>query len=135
MDVIYTLNEQHIHEPHQLYQNEWWTKGRSFEETKRCIDGSAINIGIVDNQDSLRAYTRVLTDYTFKALIFDLIVSRELRNEGLGDRLMTLIKNHNDLQQVKHFELYCLPDLFSFYEKYGFSSNVRDIKLMRLTTA
>lgn len=40
----------------------------------------------------LVAYARVLTDFTFKALIFDVIVSENQRGCGLGDKLTELIK-------------------------------------------
>lgn len=135
MNVIYKLDEQQIHELYELYKNEWWTKDRSHEETKRCVNGSQINIGIIDDQASLQAYARVLTDYTFKAIVFDVIVSNRHRGKGLGDTLMTLIKNHQDLQQVKHFELYCLPEMFDFYEKYDFSTDTDEIRLMRFRNA
>lgn len=135
MNVIFELNEQHVQELNELYQNEWWTKGRSIEDTESCVNGSQINIGIVDENNSLQAYARVLTDYTFKALIFDIIVADNQRGKGLGNRLISLIKGHEKLRKVKHFELYCLPEMFPFYEKHGFSSDVGEIKLMRLTNA
>ncbi|MCB1851156.1 MAG: GNAT family N-acetyltransferase [Gammaproteobacteria bacterium] len=134
MDVIYQLNERQISELHQLYQREWWTKDRSLAATKNCVAGSQINIGIVDNNGTLLAYARVLTDYTFKALIFDVIVSPEQRGSGLGSRLITLIKHHPALSRVIHFELYCLPEMFGFYARHGFSDDVGNIKLMRYLT-
>lgn len=135
MEVIYVLNNGQIRELHALYQNEWWTKGRTISETESCVKGSQICVGLVDDQGTLQGFARVLTDYTFKALIFDLIVSKKYRNKGLGNKLMSLIKNHQELQNVKHFELYCLPEMFVFYEKHGFSSDVGKIKLMRLVKA
>ena len=84
------------------------------------------------DRGALQAFARVLTDYTFKALIFDLIVSNKQRRKGLGKKIMLKIINHPKLQSVKHFELYCLPEMFNFYEEYGFSADVGKIKLMRL---
>jgi len=101
------------------------------DETTSCVKGSQICLGLVDEHNTLQGFARVLTDYTFKALIFDLIVADTYRNKGLGNQLMSLIKNHPDLRNVKHFELYCLPDMFDFYEKHGFTSDVGDIKLLR----
>lgn len=135
MEVVYNLNGQQLRELHNLFQTEWWTNDRSYEETQNGVKGSQINIGLIDEQGSLVGYARVLTDYTFKALIFDIIVAKSHRGKRLGDDLMSLIKNHKELQQVKHFELYCLPEMFSFYEKYGFSPEVGEIKLMRYTNA
>ena len=135
MDLTYTLTPKHIKELHELYQGEWWTKGRTLQEATDVVEGSQINIGILNAQGSLVAYARVLTDFTFKALIFDVIVAEDHRGEGLGEKLMQAIKSHEKLARVKSFELYCLPEMFAFYERHGFSSDVADIKLMRCLNA
>lgn len=132
MNVIFDLDTHHIQRLHALYQNEWWTRGRTLEETRQCVAGSPINIGIVDERDTLQAYARVLTDYTFKALIFDVIVAPNQRGRGLGERLIATVKSHVKLQGVKHFELYCLPEMVPFYEKQGFLDDVGGVVLMRL---
>ena len=131
MDVIYELNGKQIGELHRLFQREWWTKGRSFEETKKCVENSQICVGLVDHSGKLQGFTRVLTDYTVKALIFDVIVSKTHRGTGMGNKLIDLVKNHKKLRQVKHFELYCLPEMLGFYEKHGFSCDVSGVRLMR----
>lgn len=135
MKVIQTLNSKQIETLFGLYQKEWWTSGRTIEETKKVIEKSQFCFGIVDDDDLLIGFARVLTDFTFKAFIFDVIINDEFRNNGLGQLLIESIKNHPDLKSVKTFELYCLPELMKFYEKYGFSSDVGNIKLMRLKNA
>lgn len=135
MNVIRELSEKHIEQLHALYQDEWWTRGRSLEDTKRCVSGSQICIGIASNNDDLIGFARVLTDFTFKALIFDVIVAQGERGNGLGNELLSLIKNHERLKLVRHFELYCLPEMLPFYEKHGFSMNVGEIKFMRFVNA
>lgn len=135
MIPIYEFNENHIQQLHELYQQEWWTKDRTFSETEQGVYGSQVSIGLVDNTDNLQGFARVITDFTFKALIFDVIVSEKHRGLKLGNRLLELIQNHNDLKRVKHFELYCLPELLPFYEKHGFSSEVDGIKLVRRINA
>ena len=82
----------------------------------------------------MQGFARVLTDFIFKAIIFDVIVSKPYRNKGLGNQLMDQILKHPNLQSVKHFELYCLPEMVQYYEKYNFSGDVGGIKLMRLVT-
>jgi GNAT superfamily N-acetyltransferase len=134
-DVVHALNERQLEQLHALYQNEWWTKGRTLEATRQCVRGSQICIGLIDPAGDLLAFARVITDYTFKALIFDVIVSATARHGGLGDRLLAEIIHHDRLRTVRHVELYCLPGLFPFYERHGFSADVGDVRLMRLDTA
>ncbi len=129
MKVIYELGSKHIEQLHQLYQEEWWTKGRTLEDTRKCVANSQLCIALVDAQDNLIGFARVLTDFTFKALIFDVIVREDQRGKGLGDKLMGLIKSHDKLSGVRHVELYCLPDMNDFYARHGFTT--RDVQLMR----
>ena len=131
MDVIYTLNENHINQLHDLYQHEWWTKSRTLDDTKICVKHSQICIGLIDDQHNLIGFCRIITDYIFKAFIFDVIVQPDMRGAGLGDTLISLVKNHEHLRDVKHIELYCLPDMVDFYTKHGFTSDTGNMQLMR----
>ena len=133
--IIYSFTEKHIEQVHQLYKQVWWGKERSYEDTKNCIQGSQICIGILDNSDNLVGFTRVISDFIYKAIIFDVIVCKDHRGSGLGKKLMHIIKNHEQLKAVKHFELYCLPEMEEFYSNFGFSTDIDGIKLMRCINA
>jgi len=132
MKFIEAFTETQIKEVHALYQNEWWTSKRTLEQTKQCIYNSQISIGLVDNHDKITGFARVLSDYIFKALIFDVIVSSNFRSGGSGKDIMVYILNHSKLEKVQHFELYCLEEMIPFYKKFGFTTNVSNVKLMRL---
>ena len=101
MEVIYELTPKQMHGLYHLFQNEWWTRGRSLNDTIKCVEGSQVCIGLADKNDTLIGFTRILTDYTFKALIFDLIVAKEFRSRGLAKKLISLIKTHDELVNVK----------------------------------
>jgi len=131
MKTIYKLESKHISALHELYQKEWWTEKRTLEETKSVVKNSSIVIGLVDENDTLLAFARVLTDYIVKAIIFDVIVDERYRSRGLGKELMRLILGHNKLKKVKHFELYCLPDMVEFYRAYGFTDDLENLVFMR----
>lgn len=135
VNKISEMSERHIAQLHALYQGEWWTRGRSLEDTRRCVRGSQICIGITSEDDDLIGFVRVLTDFTFKAILFDVIVAPSERGKGLGHELLALARNHERLQSVRHLELYCLPEMSAFYEKHGFSADVGDVRLMRLVQA
>ena len=135
LQVVDTLCAQQIVQLHQLFQQEWWSEERSLVDTQRCVEGSQLCIGLIEPQGQLVGFARVLTDVTFKALIFDLIVRQDWRAQGLGKQLLALIKTHEKLRQVQHFELYCLPEMFEFYTALGFSTEVGGVQLMRYNTA
>jgi GNAT superfamily N-acetyltransferase len=134
-NVVHGLSDAQLKELHALYQNEWWSKGRTLDETRRCVSGSQICLGLVDPSATLAGFSRVLTDFTFKALIFDVIVAPKYRGTGLGDKLVSLTTSHERLLGVKSFELYCLPELVPFYERHSFSDKVGNIRLMRRAVA
>jgi hypothetical protein len=48
---------------------------------------------------------------------------------------MDRIVKHPCLKVVKHIELYCLPPMVPFYEKWGFSTDVSGVTLMRKRTS
>ena len=131
MRTVYELDETRIAQLHALFLRECWTADRSLEETRRCVEGSQIRIGLTDDTGDLIGFVRVITDYTFKALVFDVIVADAHRGKGLGDHLIELVLEHPDLARVGHFELYCLPEVGPFYERHGFSIEVGGVRLMR----
>lgn len=132
MQVIYSFNEQQLAQVYGLHQQAWANSGRSLDEIKRCIAGSQVCIAILDSEDNVVAFSRVLTDFVVKAVIYDVIVAKSHQGTGLGQQLMLLIKQHQKLKTVKHFELSCLPEMTTFYEKNGFSTEVDGLNLMRL---
>ena len=126
------LTDAQARELHALYQEEWWTRGRTLEETRSMLRHTDLLFAICDRGSGrLVAFARVLTDRVFKAFIFDVIVARERRRSGLGARLMRRILAHPDLRAVRHFELACRKELAPFYGRFGFTMEVGGIWLMR----
>ena len=129
--LVHALSEGQITQLAAMYRSEWWTSERTLEETRRGVAHSSMVFGLVDGTGGLQAFARVLTDYTFKALICDVIVLPETRGSGLGRRIMRHIQDHPQLSTVKHFELYCKPEMVPYYEGLGFSAELDGICLMR----
>ena len=57
-----------------------------------------------------------------------MIIDQDYRSKGLSKQLMDIIKDHEALKAVHHFELYCLPKMIPFYEKYGFTNEVGEVQ-------
>ncbi len=131
MNIVYKLSHKQIMQLHRLYKNEWWTRDRTLKDTESVVKNSSIVIGITDNDNNLIAFARVLSDYTFKALIFDVIVDHNFRGDGLGKKIMKLVLEHKDLRNVRSFELYCLEDMIDFYDNLGFKY-IETLKLLKM---
>ncbi|NPA11733.1 MAG: GNAT family N-acetyltransferase [Epsilonproteobacteria bacterium] len=121
MKVVYDVLP-YIDDLMNLYKKEWWTKSRTKEEVIEMLKNTPVTIGIVEN-NKLIAFARVLSDFVYKALIFDVIVDIKYRNKGISKMLMHEILKHSKLKNVKSFELYCKDEMKSYYEKFGFSQS------------
>ena len=133
-DPIEALNAAQTEDLHRFYQSEWWTRGRTLAETRRMLQHSDVVVGFcAPPSQRLVAFARVLTDYLYKALILDVIVDPAYRGRQLGRALIDRIVSHPSLESVSHFELYCLPGLVRFYEKWRFTNDLGPLRFMRLT--
>jgi GNAT superfamily N-acetyltransferase len=134
--VIDALDEHHVPQLMDLYRAEWWTRTRTLEQVRDILKWSDLVIGLCSEPgERLVAFARVLTDRTFKALIFDVIVAADHRGRGIGHRLVEAVLANPVLKQVEHIELYCRPELVTFYEEFGFRSPDSGVLLMRRLAA
>lgn len=133
LNEITVFSEKHLYELQLLYQNEWWTKERSYDDIKKMLEFSHVKIGLVDQDtDELVGFARAITDGIYRAFIFDVIVNEKGRKQGNGSILMRYLLNHSLLTKVERIELYCPEHLVSYYEQFGFSTDVNGSTLMRL---
>ena len=116
----------------QMYQAEWWSRGREIEDVRRAVQHSDLIFAFcVSETGRLTAFARVLTDYVYKAVIFDVVVDRPHRATGVGRLLLEAITSHPALLFVEHLELYCRPELVAFYRKWGFTADLGELAFMR----
>ena len=129
--IVDTLTETQATELCQLFQNEFWSQGRTLAEVKNMLANSDILIAVLDSNDKLLGFARVLTDFTFKAILFDLVVAPATRKHGIGQLIMDTLINHPALSRVKHIDLQCLPQMFPFYQRWNFTNDLAGIHCMR----
>jgi len=118
--VVYRLTRRQTDELHRLYRSEWWSTERTREEVERMLEHTDLVVGIVDPEERLAGFARVLTDRVFKAVIYDVIVEESHRGRGLGRRLLEEIFAHPMLREVRQFNLQCLEEMKAFYKEMGF---------------
>jgi len=129
--IIRQLQPQHIVQLVDLYQGEFWCNTRKHEDVLRMLDNTDIVIGLIDQDDTLCGFCRVLTDYVYKATLYDVIVAPHKRNLGLGDVLMQTLLALPELNGIEHIDLSCLQSMLPFYRRYGFSDELAGLLQMR----
>jgi GNAT superfamily N-acetyltransferase len=128
--VVSELTDTQVAELVDLYRNEFWSQQRQLDDVMRMLNATNLIVGLVDEQDHLIGFTRILTDFVYRALIFDVIVKPSHRGQGLGTLLIDTVVNHPKLQRVEYLGLCCLPDMIPFYNRWGFSESADGIRLL-----
>ena len=103
----------------QLYRQASWAKDRALEQAKAMLAHTDLVISAWDGS-RLVGFGRVLTDYVFRASIWDVIVDRDYQGQRIGTEIVRRILDHPTLQQVELFWLCTRRP--GFYERLGFSA-------------
>jgi len=101
-----------------LYAHAAWAKGRTPDQTRAALEQSSLVASLWED-DRMVAFARVMTDFIFRAAIYDVIVHPDRRNCGAGRQLIDALLDHPRLVQVPIFHL-LTRDKRTFYEKRGF---------------
>jgi ribosomal protein S18 acetylase RimI-like enzyme len=129
--TITSLNDDHVCQLVSLFKNEFWCNKRDLNDVISMLKNTDIVIGVVNESDELIGFVRVLTDFVYKATIYDLIVHSDWRSKKIGKLLMDEVITHSELQNVEHFDLNCLPEMYPFYEKWNFTQELGELGFMR----
>ena len=111
----------------ELYETTWWAHGRSASEVRQALQHSHPVVTAWDGT-RLVGFTRVISDRTFRATIWDVIVRPTHQGRGIGKALMDFVLNHPDLKSVSQF-LLLTRDQHVFYERLGFRTE-REMAMM-----
>jgi GNAT superfamily N-acetyltransferase len=103
----------------ELFHQAPWAKSRSIGDVKEMLRHTDLTLCAWDG-DRLIGFGRVLTDFTYRATIWDVIVDRPYQGQGVGTEIVRRILDHPRLTQVELFWLCTRRP--GFYEKLGFSS-------------
>ncbi|MGH7231392.1 MAG: GNAT family N-acetyltransferase [Nitrospiraceae bacterium] len=104
----------------RLYAQAPWAKGRTADDAREMLTYTDVAVSAWD-ENHLVGFGRVLTDYVYRASIWDVIVHPDYQGQDIGTEIVQRILHHPDLKRVELFWL-CTRDKEAFYEKLGFSS-------------
>ncbi len=102
---------------HVLLRQTDWANTRSPLDIQRMLDRSQITLGVWDD-DKLIAFSRVITDDMFRALIDDVVVDAAVRGQGIASTMLDKLLKR--LQHVEQVMLDCDTGLSGFYARSGF---------------
>ena len=131
MRLLDRVEERHFPDLMELYRSTYWGADRTEQEVRKMLDHTDLVFALIDEDDHMVGFARVLTDTVYKAFVFDVIVRPDRRGGGLVRQLLDAIFSHPQLAGVKHFELYCRPDVVELYKKWGFSTELAVQVFMR----
>jgi GNAT superfamily N-acetyltransferase len=117
-----TFSEKKSLQPEQLvtlFQQAPWAKGRTLSDAREMLRHTDVALCAWDG-DQLVGFGRVLTDFVYRATIWDVIVDEAYQKQGIGAEIVQRILQHPRLKRVELFWLCTRRP--GFYEKLGFSS-------------
>jgi GNAT superfamily N-acetyltransferase len=94
------------------------------------LAGTDLVLATIDRAtDRLVGFTRALTDWRYRAYVYDVIVAPRWQGRGLGRMLMDATMER--LADVESVELTCKPEMIPFYRRWGFTDELGGSLLMR----
>lgn len=123
MPTVRELSTEDAEELAALYADYEWWEDRDVAAVRAALDETAVAISVeagTGDDRALVAAARVLTDYVYYGMVFDVIVASDRRDEGFGETLMQAVVDHPDLQDLPGLSLMCHEGLVPFYESVGF---------------
>ncbi len=105
-----------------LYQQAPWAKGRTLTDAREMLRHTDVAVTAWDGP-KLIGFGRVLTDYVYRASIWDVIVDKRYQGQGVGSEVVRRILHHPRLARVELFWL--CTRMPGFYERLGFSAKAQ----------
>lgn len=118
---------------YDLFLTTGWNEEYHFtkNDLEKAVKNSWYTVSVYDF-DKLIGFGRLIADGVHHALIVDLIVHPDFRNNGIGsqilDRLVKRCKEHS----IRDIQLFAAKNRFGFYEKFGFMKRPFDSPGMQL---
>jgi len=103
----------------RLYHQAPWAKDRTLKGAREMLSHTDMVMCAWDH-DVLVGFGRVLTDFTYRATIWDVIVDQAYQKRGVGTEIVRRILKHPRLETIELFWLCTRRP--GFYEKLGFTS-------------
>jgi GNAT superfamily N-acetyltransferase len=116
-----------------LYRFTHWGRSRSLDQIERMLDATDLCFSI-RYEVKLVAFCRMLTDFIFRASVWDILVHPDHRGRGVGSRLMSYALSHPAVREIPVITSFA-SDLTPFLERCGFENSEGLMVLQRVPIA
>ena len=102
-------------------QNTLWAKDRTIDQIKKMLANSNVIITLW-KKNSLVGFGRATTDQVYRAVLWDIVVSKNVQRVGLGKIIVEELLKDKKINSVEKVYL-MTSDRKDFYNQLGFKVN------------
>ena len=103
-------------------QNTLWAKGRTIEQIKKMLQNSNVIITLW-KKNNLVGFGRATTDQVYRAVLWDIVVSKDVQGAGLGKIIVAELLKDKKVNSAEKVYL-MTTDSRDFYKQLGFKVNI-----------
>jgi len=103
-------------------ENALWAKDRKIDQIKKMLAHSNVIITLW-NKNNLVGFGRATTDQVYRAVLWDIVVSKDLQRLGLGKIIVEELLKDEKINSAQKVYL-MTTDSQDFYKQLGFENNI-----------
>jgi len=109
-------------------RNTSWAKHRTLDQIKQMLANSNVIITLW-NKDNIVGFGRATTDQVYRAVLWDIVVSKDLQRVGLGKVIVEELLKDKKINSAEKVYL-MTTDGKDFYKQLGFKVNTKQSLMM-----
>ena len=109
-------------------QNTLWAKNRNLRQIKKMLANSNVIITLW-KKNNLVGFGRATTDQVYRAVLWDIVVSKDLQRVGLGKLIVEELLKDAKIKSAEKIYL-MTTDSKDFYKQLGFKVNINQALMM-----
>tara|TARA_B100000965_G_C19124221_1_gene554561 strand:- start:75 stop:527 length:453 start_codon:yes stop_codon:yes gene_type:complete len=109
-------------------KNTLWAKDRTIEQIKQMLSNSNVIITLW-NKNDLVGFGRATTDQVYRAVLWDIVVSKDVQRVGLGKIIVEELLKDKKINSAEKVYL-MTTDSKDFYKQLGFEVNTKQSLMM-----
>ena len=109
-------------------QNTLWAKNRDVRQIKKMLANSNVIITLW-KKNNLVGFGRATTDQVYRAVLWDIVVSKDLQRVGLGKLIVEELLKDAKIKSAEKIYL-MTTDSKDFYKQLGFKVNTNQFLMM-----